>query len=327
MEKIIRFQQLINSEIEKLSSSAQQPKELYDPISYTLSLGGKRMRPLLVLLGSDLFDGEPEQAISLALGIELFHNFTLIHDDIMDNAPLRRSKEAVHKKWSPNIAILSGDAMLVKAYEHVSKTDKAKLPLLLNLFNETAIKVCEGQQLDMNYEQATTVSIPQYLKMIELKTAVLLAGALKMGAIVAGADEEESQRLYAFGRNIGIAFQLQDDILDVYGDENKFGKQKGGDIISNKKTWLLLKALDMTKQNHYKFEELNMWLNASVAAAKEKVEAVTAIYDGLNVLELAKMEMMRYYEMGLKQLSGIKAAESKKQDLITFVNGLITREI
>jgi geranylgeranyl diphosphate synthase type II len=320
------FQEKIEAELKKIQYGTN-PKELYEPIEYIMSLGGKRMRPVLVLTACDLFDGNPDKAISSAIAIELFHNFTLVHDDIMDNAPLRRGNKTVHEKWNNNIAILSGDAMIVKAYQQICKADTAQLPLLLEIFSDTAIKVCEGQQMDMNYEKLNKVSIPQYIKMIELKTAVLLAGALKIGAIVGGAREQDANALYEFGRHIGIAFQLQDDILDVYANADKFGKQKGGDIIANKKTYLLLKAMEMAENNRYMKEELQQWIAAPEFNPAEKVEAVTHIYNFLNVKELARNEMKKHYDSAIQSLQTIPASEEKKQALITFADSLMIREV
>ena len=303
------------------------PKELYQPISYIMSLGGKRLRPVLVLMGTDFFGGDITKALHPALAVELFHNFTLVHDDIMDKAPLRRNQQTVHKKWNDNVAILSADAMMVKAYQEMCKADAALLAALLDVFSDTAVKVCEGQQFDMNYETENKVSIIQYLKMIELKTAVLIGGSLKIGAIVGGAREEDAQALYNFGKHIGIAFQLQDDILDVFGDEEKFGKQKGGDIIANKKTYLLLKAIEMVEGNKYMKEELHQWINAPEFNPKEKVEAVTTIYNFLNVKELASKEMKKQYEKALTFLESIPVGETNKQELISFADSLMVREI
>lgn len=322
-----------DSEARFCSELKGSPNELYEPIRYMLSLGGKRIRPLLTLLACDLFDSDVQRAVNPALGMELFHNFSLIHDDIMDNAPLRRSKPTVHQKWNPGVAILSGDAMLVKAYQLICKpeSDSVTPDCILNvlaIFNATALSVCEGQQLDMNYEKLDSVSIAQYIKMTELKTASLIAGCLKTGAIVAGAKAEDADRIYEFGKNIGIAFQLQDDILDAYGAEAKFGKQKGGDIIANKKTFLLLKALEISKHNAYKREELQQWIYSPVTDkdAKQKVESVTAIYDFLNVRKLAEEEMLNYYKKGLSFLEKIPVNEIKKENLKKFIESLINRE-
>jgi geranylgeranyl diphosphate synthase type II len=303
------------------------PKELYEPISYIMSLGGKRLRPVLVLMACDFFGGDTSKALHSAMAIELFHNFTLVHDDLMDNAPLRRNQQTVHEKWNNNIAILSGDAMMVRAYQEICKSDMVILPRLLEIFSDTAVKVCEGQQYDMNYETLPKVSIAQYLKMIELKTAVLLGGALKIGSLVGGAKEEDAQRLYDFGKHIGIAFQLQDDILDVFADVEKFGKQKGGDIIANKKTFLLLKAIEISEGNRYMKEELHQWINAPTFDPKEKVDAVTNIYNFLNVKELARVEMKKHFDLALTFLSDIPVEESKKQNLIAFADSLMIREV
>jgi len=311
----------------KEKNYGSSPKELYEPISYIISLGGKRMRPVLVLMACDYFDGNTDNAINAAIAIELFHNFTLVHDDIMDKAPLRRGKPTVHEKWSDNIAILSGDVMLVKVYQELNKIQENNISKILEIFNDTAIKVCEGQQLDMNYEKVQKISIPYYLKMIELKTAVLLGGALKIGAMLGGARNEDAQHLYDFGKHLGVAFQLQDDILDVYADAEKFGKQKGGDIIANKKTFLLIKAIEMVEGNRYMKEELQQWIHAPQFNATEKVEAITNIYNFLNVKELAQKEMQKQYELALSYLDKIPVNNSKKENLIAFAESLMVREV
>lgn len=326
MSRINTYQQLIEDAL-KGRKYGSHPKELYEPIEYIMSLGGKRMRPVLVLLACDFFDGDVEKALHPSIAIELFHNFTLVHDDIMDKAPLRRGKQTVHEKWNDNIAILSGDAMMVRAYQELCKSDISILPKLLGIFSDIAAKVCEGQQLDMNYESVSKVSIINYLKMIELKTAVLLGGALKIGALTGGAREEDAQRLYDFGKHIGIAFQLQDDILDVYADAEKFGKQKGGDIISNKKTFLLLKAMEMAETNRYLKEELQQWIAAPHFDPREKVEAVTNIYNFLNVKELARTEMKKQYASAIACLKDIPVSDEKKHYLISFADSLMVREV
>lgn len=326
MTSIASYQQQIEDAL-KDKKYGSNPKELYEPISYIMSLGGKRLRPVLVFIATDIFDGDTSKALHPALAIELFHNFTLVHDDLMDKAPLRRNQPTVHEKWNHNIAILSGDAMMVRAYQELCLADVKMLPQLLEIFSDTAVKVCEGQQYDMNYETLSKVSIQQYIKMIELKTAVLLGGALKMGAAIGGAREEDAQRLYDFGKHIGIAFQLQDDILDVYADASKFGKQKGGDIIANKKTYLLLKAIEMAENNRYMKEELQQWIAAPQFDAKEKVEAVINIYNFLNVKELARTEMQKHYELALTFLKDIPVDASKKQMLIGFAESLMVREM
>lgn len=326
MTTIATYQQQIEEAL-KDKKYGSNPKELYEPISYIMSLGGKRLRPVLVFIATDIFDGDTSKALHPALAIELFHNFTLVHDDLMDKAPLRRNQPTVHEKWNNNIAILSGDAMMVRAYQELCLADPTMLPQLLEIFSDTAVKVCEGQQYDMNYESMTKVSIQQYIKMIELKTAVLLGGALKIGAAIGGAREEDAQRLYDFGKHIGIAFQLQDDILDVYADAAKFGKQKGGDIIANKKTYLLLKALEMAESNRYMKEELHQWIAAPQFDAKEKVEAVINIYNFLNVKELARTEMQKHYELALTFLKDIPVDDAKKQSLVNFAESLMVREM
>lgn len=326
LNSIVTYQTLIEDAL-RGKSYGSHPHELYAPIEYIMSLGGKRMRPVLVLMACDLFDGDIQKAVHPAVAIELFHNFTLVHDDIMDKAPLRRGKQTVHAKWNDNIAILSGDAMMVRAYQELCMAETALLPALLDVFSDTAAKVCEGQQLDMNYESLPKVSIPAYLKMIELKTAVLLGGALRIGAIVGAAREEDAQRLYDFGRHTGVAFQLQDDILDVYADAEKFGKQKGGDIIANKKTYLLLKAMEMAENNRYMKEELQLWIAAPEFNPKEKVEAVTNIYNFLQVKELARAEMKKHFDLAIRSLNEIPASEAKKKALIDFAESLMMREM
>ena len=303
-------------------SFGDSPKELYEPITYILSLGGKRIRPLLSLLAYGIYGKNPEEILSQAAAVEVFHNFTLMHDDIMDNAPLRRGKATVHEKWNANIGILSGDVMLVRAYDLLLPTEPHLLPEVIRLFNKTAAEVCEGQQLDMNFETYVTVSEEEYLNMIRLKTAVLLGFALRLGAILAGAEKEDSQKLYDFGVNIGVGFQLKDDLLDVYADKAKFGKQVGGDIISNKKTFLLLKALELAKGTDA--EELKHWLSLQEFDKNEKVNAVRGIYDKLGIRTLTEEKMKSYFDTGFQQLEAIhfvnsdyfEALNSITQDLI-----------
>jgi geranylgeranyl diphosphate synthase type II len=326
MTQLKKYQQLIEEGLKQIPMQGK-PAELYDPIRYVLALGGKRMRPVLTLLACDLFDGNVLTALDAALAIELFHNFTLVHDDIMDKAPLRRGQPSVHEKWNQDTAILSGDAMLIKAYQQLSKTQSPRLSRIVDIFNETALRVCEGQQLDMNYEKKNQVSIASYLHMIELKTAVLLAGSLEIGALLGGAREEDARHLANFGKSIGIAFQLQDDILDVYGDAQKFGKQPGGDIIANKKTFLLLKALEVSAQMPYKQEELKQWIFAPHFEPLEKVSAVTAIYDYLDIRKLARQEMESQYNKAMSHLSNIPGQADKKAGLIALTDSLMSREV
>lgn len=300
------------------------PKELYEPIEYTLSLGGKRLRPFLVLMVCDLFDGPIDNAINSAIGIELFHNFTLLHDDIMDLAPLRRNSPTVYQKWNTNIAILSGDAMYAKAYELVIESDIDVLKKVLSIFTQTAIEVCEGQQYDMNYETDETISITDYIKMIRLKTAVLIAASIKIGALVGGASENNANTLYKFGECIGIAFQLIDDYLDVYGNQAKFGKKTGGDILSNKKTFLLIKALDIAKGESR--ERLIFYIHNTNHNPQEKINGVTEIYNNLNIPELTSELIMKYFNEGKEYLNLVNLGDDKKAYFLKFTEELLSRE-
>jgi len=323
MHTIPQLQQLITDALAK-KTYGDHPVELYEPISYIMSLGGKRLRPCLLLMACDLFGGDVEQAIQPALAIEVFHNFTLMHDDIMDKAPLRRGKQTVHEKWNPNIAILAGDVMMVEANKLMMQVADHILRPVLDTFNETAVGVCEGQQIDMNFEVLDNVTIAEYINMIRLKTAVLLGGALKIGAIIGGAKPADASLLYDFGVQLGIAFQLQDDILDVYGDPEKFGKQVGGDILSNKKTYLLIKAIELAQGDTLK--ELNRWLNATGYNPAEKVAAIKAIYNQLSVKEQAEAEMNQYARMAISNLRWIKLGEDRKSIIAQFADDLLVRE-
>lgn len=323
MHSIQDLQQIIEKAVKETNYPAE-PKELYEPISYLMSLGGKRLRPALVLMATDLFNGDIDAAISPALAVELFHNFTLMHDDIMDKAPLRRGKQTVHAKWNEAVAILSGDVMFVKAYQLMIKVKPNILSQVLEIFNTTATGVCEGQQIDMNFENLEEVTIPEYIEMIRLKTAVLLGGALKIGALIGEASETDAQHLYNFGENLGIAFQLQDDILDVYGDPEKFGKQVGGDILSNKKTYLLIKALALAKGDD--LIQLNHWLSLKTFINEEKVIAVRAIYDSLGIKQLSVNEMKSYNQKALSEFELIKVNNNKKEVLMEFAEMLMGRE-
>lgn len=321
MHSTTELQEIIENAIPKIEYP-KHPADLYEPIRYIMSLGGKRIRPVMVLMATELFTDDVNKALDVALAIETFHNFTLVHDDIMDNAPLRRGKQTVHEKWGNNNAILSGDVMMVESNKHLSKVDVSVLKPVLDTFNATAQGVCEGQQLDMEFEQRSDVSIEEYIEMIRLKTAVLLGGAMKLGAIVGGASMQEAEHLYNFGENLGIAFQLQDDILDVYGDPEKFGKQVGGDIIANKKTLLLLNALKLANQSQQ--ERLNTWL-ATGNADEQKVEAVKRIYNELKVRELAEKEMDHYADMAFKALDQIGVAKEKKDNLFDLAEQILKR--
>jgi geranylgeranyl diphosphate synthase type II len=285
-----------------------------------MSLGGKRIRPVMVLMAAELFTDEVKKALDVALAIETFHNFTLVHDDIMDNAPLRRGKKTIHEKWGVNTAILSGDVMMVEANKHLSKADVNVLKQVLETFNLTAQGVCEGQQLDMEFEQRNNVSIPEYINMIRLKTAVLLGGAMKLGAIVGGASTVDADLLYKFGENLGIAFQLQDDILDVYANPEKFGKQVGGDIIANKKTFLHLKALALAQGDEGKA------LNSNLSDAKEKIKQVTALYNKYDIKALATSEMDQYLTMAYQALTDLGVADEKKTQFRELIKQILERE-
>ena len=323
MKTLQELQSIITKSVEKLYFP-NEPAQLYEPITYIMDLGGKRMRPALLLMACDLFNGDVEAAIPPALAIEVFHNFTLMHDDIMDNAPLRRGKTTVHSKWNQNVGILSGDVMLVEAYKLIMQVPENLLATTLSVFNQTAVGVCEGQQFDMDFETRTNVTIEEYLNMIRLKTAVLLGGALKIGALLGGASNMDADYLYSFGENVGIAFQLQDDILDVYGDPDKFGKQVGGDIISNKKTFLLLKATELADMTIQK--ELNYWLQVSEFDIVEKVSAITRIYNQLGIRTQAEIKMQEFADKAFNALDKIDTPEANKQYLRNFADGLLVRE-
>ncbi|WP_017730089.1 polyprenyl synthetase family protein [Nafulsella turpanensis] len=302
----------------------EDPAELYEPIRYMMALGGKRLRPVLTLLGHSLWKEDTANALKPALAVEVFHNFTLMHDDIMDQAPLRRGEPTVHEKWNANIAILSGDVMLVKAYELLLNAQPAILKSVLQKFNQCAAEVCEGQQFDMNFESRQQVSQEEYLNMIRLKTAVLLGFSLELGAMLAGASEAESAQLYQFGTNIGIGFQLQDDLLDVYADKEKFGKQVGGDILSNKKTFLLINALE--RAEGATATQLQSWLQKTSYEPEEKVAAITAIYEQLGIRALTEAKMNEYFEQAFSLLDQLELPEERKKRLLSFTHQLIMRD-
>jgi len=298
------------------------PHNLYEPAKYILELGGKRMRPILSMMACELFSGEFEKATNVAMGVEIFHNFTLIHDDIMDEAPLRRGKETVHKKWNSNVGLLSGDILMIESYKRLATARPEILPEILKLYNITAIEVCEGQQMDMDFEESDSVSIDEYVRMIRLKTAVLLGCSLKLGAIVGGAAHKDSNDLYNFGTNLGIAFQLQDDILDVYADQNKFGKQVGGDIIANKKTYLLLTALATANVS----QKARLEALFTEKDLVKKVKEVKEIYAELNIREKAEEQMNVFYKTAMQNLDAINATEEKKMPLRAIAMYLMGRE-
>jgi geranylgeranyl diphosphate synthase type II len=322
MYSIEQLQGLINKAIND-TQYTEQPAELYEPITYLMQLGGKRMRPVLVLISTEIFGGQVLKALDAAIGIEIFHNFTLMHDDIMDKAPIRRGKPTVHVKWNESAAILSGDVMFVEAYKLMIKVEDHILRDVLAIFSETASGVCQGQQADMNFESRNDVSLPEYLEMIRQKTAVLLAGSMQIGALIGGAAQDQARLLYEFGENLGLAFQLQDDILDVYGDPEKFGKQVGGDILSNKKTFMLIKAKELAKGNIA--DELNEWIETSNNPTA-KVEAITKIYNQLEVRKLAVMVMEDYVNKALHALNQIAVEAGKKDLLKGFAEQLLIRE-
>lgn len=323
MHSIEQLQNIINKAIAETKYTAK-PAELYEPISYLMQLGGKRMRPVLVLVSTELFGGSVSKALDAAIGIELFHNFTLMHDDIMDKAPLRRGNPTVHVKWNESAAILSGDVMFVEAYKLMIRVDDSILRKVLDIFSDTASGVCQGQQADMNFEKRDHVSLEEYIEMIRLKTAVLLAGSMQIGALIGGAEKEQADLLYEFGENLGLAFQLQDDILDVYGDPEKFGKQVGGDILADKKTFLLIKARELAKGESA--SELNKWLNKPDISPANKVNAITSIYNSLGVRKLAEAEMENYVRKALNALDKITVEHSNKALLRGFAEQLLIRE-
>jgi geranylgeranyl diphosphate synthase, type II len=318
------YSKLIEQEI-KTHKFGKQPASLYEPIRYLMGLGGKRMRPLLTLLSYSLYKDDVNPAVPYATAIEAFHNFTLMHDDIMDNAPLRRGKVTVHEKWNVNTAILSGDVMLVKVYEMFSSLDSEKLKKVLKAFNACAAEVCEGQQWDMEFETMNSVKEAQYIEMIRQKTAVLLGFSLELGAILADAPAEDQQALKDFGINIGIGFQLKDDLLDAYADPKKFGKQVGGDIIANKKTYLLIKALEKAKGKQKL--ELNKLLSAKKFNKQAKVKAVKAIYDSLHIQQLAETKVNQFFEKGFSNLEKVGGKTEAKVILKKFTEELISRVV
>ncbi|MBY0536316.1 MAG: polyprenyl synthetase family protein [Chitinophagaceae bacterium] len=297
------------------------PESLYEPNNYFLSLGGKRVRPVMVLMGNDLFEQIHPDAYQVANAIELFHNFTLIHDDIMDNAPLRRGMTTVHEKYGSSTALLAGDVMFVAAYEQLAKIQPSLLPKILYLFNRTAREVCEGQQLDMDFEKMSTVTLQQYIEMITLKTSVLLAASLQMGAILGGAGEGNQKHIYEFGKNLGIAFQIQDDYLDAFGDPEKFGKQVGGDILANKKTFLLIQALSVVQGTDKK--ELELLLSSNPA---DKVQRVVELFKKSGVDQWALELKAKYYDTAMQHLEAIAVLQHRKEPLQGLANFLIQRE-
>lgn len=317
------IQERVRGEIEVFCKSLpKEPHELYEPMRYMLSLGGKNLRPFLLLLTCKMFKGQIKNALPAAIALELFHNFTLIHDDITDNSPLRRGKPTVHIKWNTNIALLSGDALLIKAYQQLNKTPAKYLSATVQLFNDAALKVCEGQQFDMNYETKSKVTINDYLNMISMKTAALFSASMGMGAILAGASNTDCNKMKITGKSLGMLFQLKDDVLDVFGKPGKTGKQTGGDIIQDKKTFLLLKAFELAKGKDK--NELHTLIGNTKISPPEKVTKVKKIYENLGVEECANKQMQMYYSNAKKSLNSIKAPE--KEILLQLAEALINRD-
>ena len=326
MYSVSDLQSLISIEIDKEIRQLYhtEPKNLYEPVGYALSMGGKRLRPVMVLMACNLFSETVEKAYPVALAIELFHNFTLLHDDIMDGAEMRRNNLSVYKKYNENIAILSGDAMSIMAYDYLLKCNSTEPAPIIGLFSKTALEVCEGQQLDMDFESRLDVSIPEYLTMIRLKTAVLLASSLKLGAMAANAPEKMSDQLYDFGLNLGIAFQLQDDLLDVFADQDKFGKKIGGDIVSNKKTFLLLKALELADDSTKMV--IHDWMNKTDFDEAGKIAAITQIYNKLDIRKITEAYIEEYYQTALNVFEEIEVSKETKSELLQLANLIMSRD-
>ncbi len=321
------FLTALEEEISRLDIG-QNPNELYDPIHYLMSLGGKRIRPVLCLLSYSLFKSDWEKQVPAALSVEIFHNFTLMHDDIMDKAPLRRGKQTVHEKWNDNIAILSGDVMLVNAYQYLNKVQGlslAEFQHLLGRLSRIAAEVCEGQQFDMNFESRDDVTVEEYIEMIRLKTSVLIGFSMEMGGLLASVPSQVSDSLYRIGETIGLGFQLKDDLLDVYGDPEKFGKQPGGDILANKKTYLLIKAFE--KATGSTLASLEKWIAATEYVAAEKVQAVTAIYDSLGLKTETEAVIASYFDAAFEEIQVLAISDEQKSALVKFMSGLVDREV
>ena len=318
MRSFFELHEIIERELADLYYPST-PKNLYDPIKYVLNIGGKRIRPILMLLSHQLFSEDIEKSLKAALGIEVFHNFTLIHDDIMDKAPLRRGLQTVHEKWDNNTSILSGDTMLVHSFDLISQVEHKHIRKILEVFNKSATKVCKGQQWDMDFEKREDVTLSEYLKMIEYKTSVLLSASLQIGGINAGASDEQQNHLYKFGKNIGIAFQLKDDLLDAFGNPDKFGKQVGGDIISNKKTFLYLKALQLANESQRK-QLIQLF---SVLENEHKVDEVKSIFTDLNIQKHTVDLIKAYYTKAMKHLDAINS--EKKEPLFKFAERIKER--
>ena len=301
----------------------RKPKSLYEPVEYVLSIGGKRIRPVLTLMGYNLWKEDPERILMPAVGLETYHNYTLLHDDLMDNADMRRGYPTVHRKWDANKAILSGDSMLVLAYQRMQQVPADKLPAVLELFTETALEIGEGQEYDMTFETRNDVTENEYIEMIRLKTSVLLACALKTGALLADAPQEDADRLYRVGEQVGLAFQLQDDLLDVYGDPKVFGKAIGGDITSNKKTYMLINAYN--RANDEQRKELEHWIGAKEFDRSEKVAAVTRLYDAIGIRQLCEDKINYYFQQASQTLSEVNVTDERKAQLRQYMDELLHR--
>lgn len=321
MKSVEMFQELFQDHLREISFK-QEPKNLYEPINYILEIGGKRIRPVLSLMAASLFDTDPKEALSCALAVEFFHNFSLIHDDIMDAADLRRGKDTVHKKWDLNTGILSGDALLIKAYEQLEMYEPDTYKALMSLFNKTAIQVCEGQQWDVDFESKEEVNKSQYIQMIAYKTAVLLGASLQMGAIVAKASKEDGERIYQFGMNLGIAFQLQDDYLDAFGDPDSFGKRVGGDIVNNKKTILFIEAMSLANEADKK--ALLNWYS-STQDSIDKIESVCALFEQTGATQSTQLEIKEYTQKAFAALEAISQPERNKKPLKDLALALMHR--
>lgn len=314
----------INTHLSELRFT-RSPKGLYDPVEYVLSMGGKRIRPVLMLMAYNLYKEDVTRIYGPATGIEVYHNYTLLHDDLMDRADMRRGKTTVHKVWDDNTAILSGDAMLVLAYQFMAECPAQYLKEVMDLFSLTALEICEGQQFDMDFEHRSNVTEGEYIEMIRLKTSVLLAASLKIGAVTAGASPEDANRLYDFGMHLGVAFQLQDDLLDVYGDPAVFGKNIGGDILCNKKTYMLIKALE--RANQEQLAQLTGWLTADSFVANEKIEAVTQLYTQLGIRGICENKMREHYTCAMQSLVAVTVTEERKKELKELMKLLMYREM
>jgi geranylgeranyl diphosphate synthase type II len=324
MHSIYQYQEFISDYLQS-QYETKEPRNLYEPIHYILDLGGKRMRPVLTLMSAEVFDADFKLALPAALAVEVFHNFSLVHDDIMDDAPLRRGNETVHEKWNVNTAILSGDAMLILAYQYFEQYNTEVFRDLAKLFSKTALEVCEGQQYDVDFETRDDVTIPEYLKMIEYKTAVLVAAAMKMGAIVAETSKENADLIYDFGLNLGLAFQLQDDYLDAFGNPETFGKQVGGDIIENKKTYLYLKAIEFSDDNQK--DQLLHLFSIQPEDNTDKIESVKTIFNESGASDATKKAIQEYTLKAFDTLQNIGIDNEKKDILRSFGENLMGRKV